>query len=481
MSTPIHEDLIGRLVSSLLGSEEKEFIEVKRNNTDPEAIGEYLSALSNSATLHNAPNGYLVWGIDDTHKQLVGTKFDPTATKVGNQALELWLSTLLTPRLDFRFYTKEIAGQRVVVLEIPAARQSPTRFKNEAFIRVGSHKAKLKDYVEKERTLWELFGRSSFEQDIALSGLPAEKALSLLEYHAYFQLTGHPLPNDRSAIMDRFVSEGFLLEQHGLYSITNLGAILFARDLNPFPRLSRKALRIIVYKGTNKLQTVRERLETKGYAVGFADAVRFIKEQIPSNEHIGEVFRQEVPMYPEKAIRELLANCLIHQDFAISGAGATVEVYQDRMEITNPGQPLIAIERLIDMPPRSRNETLAAFMRRINLAEERGSGIDKVIAQIEMFQLPPPDFRVSGDNFVAVLFAPRKFAAMTPRERVRACYQHACLLYISSKVMSNSSLRERLGIHEKNYSMVSRLIAEAKKQGVIKPGATQNTYLPFWA
>lgn len=481
MSTPTPEDSITRLVHSFLGSDETEYTEFKHNNTDPEAIGEYISALSNSAALHGAQKGYLVWGIDDSTKQVVGTKFDPNTAKMGNQALELWLSTLLSPRVDFRFYAREMDGLRVVLLEIPAARQSPTRFKENEFIRIGSHKTKLKDHVDKERALWAIFNRTDFEADIALEGLSAEKVLSLLEYHAYFELTNQPLPNDRPAILERLLSERFLLEQNGLYSITNMGGILFARDLNQFPRLSRKALRVIVYKGNNKLETERERLETKGYAVGFADSVRFIMEQIPSNEHIGEAFRQEVPMYPEIAIRELLANCLIHQDFAVRGAGATVEIYKDRMEITNPGQPLIEVNRLLDLPPTSRNETLSSFMRRIRLAEERGSGIDKVVAQIEMFQLPPPDFRVAGDNFVAVLYAPRKFAEMTQSERIRACYQHACLLYISQRVMSNSTLRVRLGIAEKSYSMVSRLIADAKKLGVIKPSEAQNTYIPFWA
>jgi len=103
-------------------------------------------------------------------------------------------------------------------------------------------------------------------------------------------------------------------------------------------------------------------------------------------------------MYPEIAIRELVANALIHQDFTIRGTGPMIEIFSDRMEITNPGIPLIDTLRFIDEPPQSRNEALASFMRRVNICEEQGSGIDKIILQVKMFQLPAPDFIVTSKH-----------------------------------------------------------------------------------
>src|ERR1700722_7444665 len=116
---------------------------------------------------------------------------------------------------------------------------------------------------------------------------------------------------------------------------------------------------------------------------------------LPRSEEIGQALRREVRVYPEIAIRELVANALIHQDFNLTGNGPTVEIFDNRIEITNPGTPLIDPLRFIDEPPRSRNEELASLMCRMNICEERGSGIDKVIFQIELYQLPPPDFRVT--------------------------------------------------------------------------------------
>ncbi len=135
-------------------------------------------------------------------------------------------------------------------------------------------------------------------------------------------------------------------------------------------------------------------------------------------------------MYPELAVRELVANALIHQDFSLTGTGPMVEVFQDRVEITNPGTPLIDTLRFIDEPPRSRNETLAGIMRRLNICEERGSGIDKVIAEVEFFQLPAPDFQVTANHTRVTLYAPKKLSEMSQEDRIRACYQHTCLCWL---------------------------------------------------
>ncbi|MYB72010.1 MAG: transcriptional regulator [Gemmatimonadetes bacterium] len=181
------------------------------------------------------------------------------------------------------------------------------------------------------------------------------------------------------------------------------------------------------------------------------------------------------------------SNALIHQDMTITGAGPSIELFSNRLEITNPGKPLVSPNRFIDSPPRSRNEALAAFMRRMKLCEEQGTGIDKVVAAVELYQLPPPDFRAQEGGIeatCAVLFAPRRFAAMTVEERVRACYQHAVLKFVNGGLMKNSSLRTRLGIDTRNAAQVSQVIRRARDRQLIKiadPERPQSGYVPFWA
>jgi len=467
---------------------ETEWVEFKINKAAPEEIGEYISALSNSAALHGKDVGYIVWGIEDSTHALAGTSFRPRSVKVGSEELENWLSQLLIPSIHFVVREIEEAGKRFVVFEIPAATHTPVRFKDFEYIRVGTYKKKLRDHSEKERALWAAFSRTSFEEGIALQRGSSDQVLALLDYPEYFRLMGQALPDNRAAILDRLSAEKIIRpSSRSGYDITNVGAILFARHLSEFGRLARKALRVIQYKGSNRVETIKEQPGDKGYAIGFQGAIRYINDLLPQNEQVGQAVRTEVRMYPEIAIRELVANAIIHQDFNVAGAGPTVEIFSDRMEITNPGVPLIDTLRFIDEPPRSRNEVLAALMRRMRMCEERGSGIDKVIFHVEVFQLPAPDFRTAGNSTVAVLYGPRLFSRMDREERIRACYQHACLLYVSGKRMSNASLRKRLGIKDANYPLASRIIRDTIKVGLAKShgegvGSRRDaTYVPFWA
>src|SRR6476469_2164751 len=114
-------------------STETEWVEFKHDNTDPEKIGENISALSNSAALNGKANGYAMWGIADGTREIVGTTFQPLAAKKGNEPLETWLLRLLNPRLYFRFHELESDGKRVVLLEVPRATGKPVQFQGTEF------------------------------------------------------------------------------------------------------------------------------------------------------------------------------------------------------------------------------------------------------------------------------------------------------------------------------------------------------------
>lgn len=273
----------------------------------------------------------------------------------------------------------------------------------------------------------------------------------------------------------------------GLYDVTNLGAILFSKRLEDFKGLKRKAIRVIVYKGTTRLETIKEQIGARGYASGFQGLIDFIHGLIPRNEEIGKALRKDVPMYPEIAIRELVANALIHQDLFVRGTGPMVEIFSNRMEITNPGEPLVKTDRFLDSPPKSRNEVLASFMRRIGVCEERGTGVDKVVFQTEFYQLPAPLFEVHENNTRVTLFAHRPLSKMDRKDRVRATYLHACLKYVQREYLTNSTLRERFGIQKENSAMVSRFITEAIDDKAIKLADPESEsrkyarYVPIWA
>jgi predicted HTH transcriptional regulator len=449
---------------------ETEWVEFKHNRAEPEEIGGYLSALANSAALLGKVNAYLVWGVDNQTHDVIGTAFNPATEMVGNEELESWLLRLLNPKINFRFHALEIDDKPVVLLEIGAAFRHPVRFKQQEFIRVGSYKKKLKDFPEKERSLWRVFDQIPFERGITTEHVTAEDVLKLLDYPAYFDLLELPLPDGCAAILDALSKDELIHAcKAGDWNISNLGAILFAKKLEDFPKLRRKAIRVIQYKGRGRVETLREQVGAKGYAGGFEGLVDFIMALVPTNEVIEQALRKTVPMFPELAVRELVANALIHQDFFTSGTGPMVEIFEDRMEITNPGEPLVDTLRFVDTPPKSRNEALASMMRRFRICEERGSGIDKVVYQVEFYQLPAPYFEVPEGFTRIMLFAHKPLNEMDKADRVRACYLHACLKWVMREWLTNASLRQRFGVEEKNKAAVSRYIREAVEDGAIKP------------
>ena len=470
---------------ALLG--ETSWVEFKHENTDPEGMGKRLSALSNAARVEGQDTAYLIWGVEDGTHQVLGTAFEPDGTKVRGQPLPLWLAQNLQPSPVFGFRVVAHPEGRLVLLEIPAAPGAPVCFQNIPYIRIGSATPKLTDYPERFQRLIERLRPYRWESEVARAYVSADEVLTLLDYPAYFRLTRQPLPDNRAGILEKLAADRLIkADVGGQWNIMNLGAIVLATRLSAFdPSLARKGVRMVAYGGPNRAAPVTHRHdEDRGYAAAFEALVETLNAWLPRNEHIGAALREAHPLFPALAIRELLANALIHQDMTITGTGPQVELFGDRVEITNPGRPLVAADRMIDLPPRSRNEALSSLMRRMGFCEEQGSGLDKVIAAVELFQLPPPLFKPEDGAMRVVLYGPRTFADMTPDERVRACYFHSVLKFLSGEKMKNSTLCARLGIEARNASQASQVIGKALETGFIRvadPDHPRAGYVPHWA
>ena len=464
---------------------ETDWLEFKTNYYDPENIGQYISALSNAAAINGVQYGYLIFGISDSSHDIVGTNIVLKSCKKGNEELESWITRLLNPKIQFNFYDIIINEKKLAIVEIKRAEYTITKFRNIAYMRIGTNKKPLNEFIGKEKELWRVISSMPFETCISIGDLTNTEVLQKLDYSAYFDLLKLPLPDNSAGILEYFVEEDFVRKnENGKFDITNLGAILFAKNINDFKNIKRKNVRIIQYDGKNKLNTIREETGEKGYAIAFENIIKYINTIIPKNEIIGEALRKEVSMYPELAIREAVANSLVHQDFNISGTGPMVEIYSDRIEITNPGIPLVKTDRFIDNPPKSRNEQLASFLRRIGVCEERGSGFDKIVYSTEIFQLPAPKIEVYEENTKITLYAHLSYDEMSKEDKIRACYMHACLKYVSNEHLSNASLRKRFGIEQN--SVVSKLIKKALEDGKIKPYDKDTAprymeYIPYWA
>lgn len=466
---------------------ETEWIEFKQNLSVSSQIGERISGLANAAALHQKPRAYLVWGVEDKDHTIVGTHFDPHMTKgKGNEDLIPWLHRLLDPEPEMTLHEGQINGRRVLVLDIQAASHAPVKFNGEEHIRVGSYTKKLRNNTALNRQLWRALDAKPYELHVASDPVEPSELLKKLDFNSYYGLQGWQVPATDD-VLEQMVNDSLITDEAtGRFSVTNLGALLFAQDLRDFPYIERKAPRVIKYRGITKVTAEREVVGRRGYATGFTGLVGFVNDLLPRSERIDKALRDEVHAYPVTAVRELLANALVHQDLSITGAGPLIEIYDNRLEITNPGEPLVAPQMFINAPPRSRNEKLATMLRRCKICEERGSGWDRIGFEIEFNQLPAPVVRVASNHTAVTVYGPKTVKEMTPDERLRAVYLHACLRLVMGEQLTNKTLRERFRMSEAKTSTVSVYIREALDAGLIvpdDPNASRQMmrYVPSWA
>ncbi|WP_317098352.1 ATP-binding protein [Acinetobacter towneri] len=439
---------------------------------DTKKLSRYCVAIANEG------GGHLILGVKDKlPREVVGTQAFNDVVDIAGK-LFTWVG--------FRVDIEEINhpdGRILVFIIPPRPRGTAYHYEGAYLMRSGEELVPMS-----EDQLRKIFaeGQPNWLEEIALKNISAQDVVHLLDTQTFFELLNLPYPTDQSGVIGKLISEKLIEKTDVGFNILNIGAILLAKNLKNFSHIQRKATRVIVYKGESKLETLSDLTGEKGYAVGFIGLVQYVMGKLPQNEIIKNAIRKEVKLVPEVVIRELLANALIHQDFEMTGASPVVEVFSNRIEISNPGEPIVPVERFID-GYQSRNERLADIMRRFGICEEKSSGIDRVIESAEILQLPAPEFLISHKRTIVVIHGERAFRDMSGSDRVRACYQHCVLQYVLRKQMTNQSLRQRFGVSEGSANIISQIISSAVEQNLIKndPNAPDSRryarYIPFWA
>ncbi len=454
---------------------ENEHVEFKeaKNNFHFEKLVDYCVALANER------GGRIVLGVTDRMPRRV----------VGTQAFEIPEKTCggIFERIHLKVTFEEIAHPhgRVLVFSVPSRPIGQAiEYKGFYSMRAGGELVGMSP--DQLKAIF-LEGQPEFIDRTARDSCSEEDLTALLDTASYFDLLERPYPSSRSEVVSTFAKKGFISKSEKGYRITNLGALLFAKNVAVFSDLSRKAVRVIVYEGTtkSKVKGGKDTTFRKGYASGFNDLVDYIYDQLPASEEIRAALRTTSFAYPKKAIREIVGNAIVHQDLIETGTGVTVEVFDDRVEFTNPGLPILPVDRFID-ENQSRNERFAMTLRALRICDERGHGIDEVVRHIEVFQLPPYVCRLGSRHTTVILSRYKLLRELTPDERNQAVYQHCCLRYVSNKITNNESIRERFGIEKQNSAQATRILNEAVAKGLIRladPDAAHKIkrYIPYWA
>lgn len=443
-------------------------------------LAQHICAFAN-----NKGGGMLVFGVnnDGTFLRLTKETADKIIQTLGNIAQ----NNLAYP-ISIEHAVLEFEGTPLLFIYIPEQNDKPVHLKGEdtysAYHRSAGQTVKMSRSQVKALIATSL--GITFENQIAKRGLEPEEVLKVLNYQALFRLIDREIPQSLSFILERLRSYNLCRQEETGWAITNLGAILFANKLEDFPNMAGHEVIVRKYTGTNNRQQEFEQRGIYGYAVGFEGLIDFIMKHT-STESI-DLKREAIPTYPRVAIREFIANALVHQDFGITGMPVTIEIFSNRISITNAGAPLINdINRLIDLPPQSRNEEIAQMMFILGICERRGSGVDRAIAATEEMFLPPVKFTKGEQHTRVFMFPQKSLKEMTKQEKIQACYQHACLKYEDNEKINNQSLRERFELSKNEVSVVSRIISDTVDAGLIKAADIETasrkymTYIPFYA
>ena len=408
MSNPSMLDVLEQLRRS---PNESATVEFKSNLSDPKAIGEYISALANSAALEGHTRAWLVWGVEDGTHAVNGTTFDPFSAKgEGNQSLIMWLQQLTSPRADFSFHTVPHPDGKVILLEIHPARSKPIAFHSARFIRIDSHKVKLDDHGDKEARLWEALGvKQDWTGEIVASATLDDLDPDAIDFARARFIEYLIRSEPDTSRHDRIRADAAAWDVPTLLNkahvtkqgrITRAALLLLGHDESAhFLAPADAKISWILRDADNKA------ISSQHFGLPFLRTTEEVFHRIRNLqvEHMpdGSLFPTPVSQYDPWVIREALHNCIAHQDYTLGGKVNVVE-FPDRLVFTNLGSFLPpSVEWMLEHqspPEHYRNQWLIDAMVRLRMIDQIGSGIRRMYeTQRERF-FPLPDFVIDVDS-----------------------------------------------------------------------------------
>ncbi|MDR2650839.1 MAG: putative DNA binding domain-containing protein [Prevotellaceae bacterium] len=394
-------DLIELLHDLCTQPQEQQWLEFKLNGIDHEQIGEYISAISNGATLTNKVFGYLVWGVEDGTHEIKGTTFTFVKAKHGNQDLELWLRSYLEPKINFEIFEFNYAEkQHIVLLRIPPAKDEPVNFQRKAFVRVGSHKTELRKYPDWMRIIYN-------SQEDWSAKVVANASIEELDPEAlHFARVKFKEKNTGKQWFDEIDKwdESTFLDKAKITSdgkITNTAILLLGKP---------EAARLIsprIAQITWKLET--EEVAYEHFEIPFFISVNDIVKRIRNVRYKffpnDQLIATEVQKYDSEVILEALNNCIAHQDYSQNARIVLVEKV-NKLMFKNIGSFFEGKAEDYSMgnitPKKYRNKWLVDAMVNLNMIDSLGLGIHKMYRSQYKRYFPLPDYTNSSPNEVVL-------------------------------------------------------------------------------
>ena len=381
---------------------ETEWIEFKlgAGSITNDQIGEYISAMSNGATIKNKPFGYLVWGVHDKTHEIKGTNFQFSTAKQGNQDLELWVRNLLHPKINFAIFEFDFYGKNIVLLRIPAAKGEPTHFKKIPYIRIGSNKTDLRNHPSYVRLIYNSLEdwSAGIVESATIKDID-EEAVHVAREKFKERSTRASYYNE----IDSWETEKFLDKAKITINgkITNTAILLLGKEESSHYLLP--ALSEITWK----LETEEKAYEHFGTPLllnttKVLQNIRNVKYKFfPDNELLATT----VNKYDTRTILEALHNCIAHQDYGLNSRIIVTEKI-DKLIFSNAGSFFEGSPDEYSIgdktPERYRNPWLAQAMVNLGMIDRLGYGIHTMYLSQKNRYFPLPDYELSEPQKVVL-------------------------------------------------------------------------------
>ncbi|WP_293704320.1 ATP-binding protein [uncultured Parasutterella sp.] len=326
------------------------------------------------------------------------------------------------------------------------------------------------------------------ERSIVASALSGSEVLEILNTEAYFRLSRMEIADNKEDQL-RYLEKLDLIKKSGsTYEIPLFSAYLLARNLSDFDRLAGKRVRIVSYGGNDNLSPAICDIEFKeGIVEAFPSVFKEVVRLIPRHEKIDSESGRRLIEFsiPQAVIREALSNAFAHQDLFSEGDGVVIEIFNNRVEITNSGRPVLDSLHFLDGGPAIKNEKIFAEMKNLGLVDGQGYGWRKIVKELESRSLPAPEIKIRENSLTVTLWFDKPLKFLSLDQRNWTVYLHTVLRYLLSEPANNASLRQRLNLPESKSSTVSKWFRQAAEGGLLKPFDKHSSnktkrYVPAW-
>lgn len=342
------------------------------------------------------------------------------------------------------------AINNVLIVNINEGSNKPYKCSDGFYLRQGSNSQKLS--TDEIRTFFNKEGKIFFDEMIN-ERFSFENGFDREKFNAFLQ----------KAKISRVISDEDILKNLGVLTengkFKNAGVLFFCDSVERFFR--HAIVTCVLYRGIDKYKIIDRKDFIEDAISNYNDAMIFLFRNLRLEYKIETAGpREEILEVPEEALREALINAIVHRDYNEKGANVQIDIFDDRIEISNPGGLVPAIKKEdFGKKSISRNPLLFSLFKRADLVEKVGSGILRMRKAMKQAKLSAPKFEFT--NFFNVIFKRPKIPQATPQATPQAE-----LTELEKKILSEIKNKPKISRNElaKNLEISSDTVKEYLKK-----------------